>query len=326
MSPTISIIVPVYNAEAYLQKCVDSILAQSYTDYELLLIDDGSKDSSPALCDQYAETDPRIIVIHKPNGGVSTARNMGLNRARGEWVTFVDADDWLDEGYLEIPSRYADFDLIVCQHKEFFLDGHIVTVDFPEQEEVRDNVIAGLSPHLREFAFMAPWAKFFRREILSQYRLKFDERLSFSEDNVFNFKYYEHARNFICVKDSYYDYRALGVPAFRKYGVKPETIIVILEELFGVFFRVGFDNPRFERMFLWHYTMWENCFFLQGTEEDRLKYYRHPLLLRLKADALSLFRPWDRVMFRICEHRSNALLQQIKKLYFKLRLGKEIKL
>lgn len=93
--PKISIIVPVYNTERYLSKCIDSILSQSFTDFELLLINDGSLDYSGAICDQYAANDSRVTVFHKENGGVSSARNLGLDNARGEWVTFVDSDDWI---------------------------------------------------------------------------------------------------------------------------------------------------------------------------------------------------------------------------------------
>ena len=93
--PKISVIVPVYNAEKYLHRCVDSILTQTFTDFELLLINDGSKDKSGAICDEYAAKDSRVRVFHKENGGVSSARNLGLDNAKGEWITFVDSDDWI---------------------------------------------------------------------------------------------------------------------------------------------------------------------------------------------------------------------------------------
>ena len=92
----ISIIVPIYNSESTLKRCVDSILAQTYQNFELLLIDDGSKDCSGEICKEYAQKDSRVKVFHKENGGVSSARNLGLDNARGEWVTFVDSDDWID--------------------------------------------------------------------------------------------------------------------------------------------------------------------------------------------------------------------------------------
>ena len=100
-APLVSIIVPVYNAEKYLNRCVDSILSQAMTDFELLLIDDGSKDNSGRICDEYATKDARVRVFHKPNGGVSSARNLGLDNAIGKWITYVDADDRCSCEYLE---------------------------------------------------------------------------------------------------------------------------------------------------------------------------------------------------------------------------------
>ncbi|MDE5752840.1 MAG: glycosyltransferase, partial [Duncaniella sp.] len=92
----ISVIVPVYNTERVLEKCVDSILGQSFLDFELILVDDGSTDGSPAICDRYAEVDNRVKVIHLTNGGVSRARNVGMDAATGEYISFVDSDDWID--------------------------------------------------------------------------------------------------------------------------------------------------------------------------------------------------------------------------------------
>lgn len=100
INPKISVIVPVYNAEKYLQCCVDSILAQTFTDFELLLIDDGSRDRSGEICDEYARKDVRVKVFHKENGGASAARNLGLDHANGYYVAFVDSDDYLSAEYL----------------------------------------------------------------------------------------------------------------------------------------------------------------------------------------------------------------------------------
>ena len=99
-APKISVIVPVYKAEKYLQKCVDSILGQTFRDFELLLIDDGSPDGSGAICDEYAKKDSRVRVFHKENGGVSSARNKGIDEAKGEWISFLDADDYWTESHL----------------------------------------------------------------------------------------------------------------------------------------------------------------------------------------------------------------------------------
>ncbi|MDR0422523.1 MAG: glycosyltransferase, partial [Proteiniphilum sp.] len=101
MNPMISVIVPVYNVEKYLRKCLESILAQTYTSFELLLVNDGSTDGSGQICDEYAQKDSRVQVFHQENKGVSRARNLGLERAKGKWVAFIDSDDWVDSTYLE---------------------------------------------------------------------------------------------------------------------------------------------------------------------------------------------------------------------------------
>lgn len=115
--PKVSIIVPIYKAEKYLNRCIDSILAQTFTDWELLLIDDGSPDRSGEICDEYAQKDSRIRVFHKKNGGVSSARNLGLDNVQGEYVTFVDSDDWIDVHMYEEMYNKAieeDADVVVC--------------------------------------------------------------------------------------------------------------------------------------------------------------------------------------------------------------------
>lgn len=104
MTPQISVIVPIYNSDKYLRRCIDSILAQTYTNFELLLINDGSFDKSAAICDEYELRDSRVRVFHKENGGVSSARNLGVKEAKGEWIAFVDSDDWILETYI---ARYV---------------------------------------------------------------------------------------------------------------------------------------------------------------------------------------------------------------------------
>ena len=120
--PKVSVIVPIYKAEKYINRCIDSILAQTFTDWELLLIDDGSPDRSGEICDEYAENDPRIRVFHKANGGVSSARQMGQEEAVGEYTIHVDPDDWVEPTMLEelyAKAEADDADMVIC---DFFLD------------------------------------------------------------------------------------------------------------------------------------------------------------------------------------------------------------
>ena len=99
--PLITVVVPIYNVEDYLNKCIESIVNQTYKNLEIILVDDGSPDNSPKMCDDWAKKDKRIKVIHKENGGVSSARNIGIDKSKGEWITFVDADDWIEKTYIE---------------------------------------------------------------------------------------------------------------------------------------------------------------------------------------------------------------------------------
>ena len=112
--PKLSVIVPVYNTVKYLRECIDSILAQTFTDFELILVDDGSTDGSGAICDEYAGKDPRIQVIHQQNGGITVARKSGVRVARGEYVTFVDSDDWIDKDMYHIMIAQEPADIVIC--------------------------------------------------------------------------------------------------------------------------------------------------------------------------------------------------------------------
>ncbi len=122
--PEISVIVPVYNTEDYLRQCLDSLSAQTMENIEIIVVDDGSTDRSPKICDEYAEKDPRMIVIHRENGGLSAARNSGLDIAQGEYVLFVDSDDWVEPDFCKVPldaARQTGADLVIFQrmwHRE----------------------------------------------------------------------------------------------------------------------------------------------------------------------------------------------------------------
>lgn len=142
--PVISIIVPVYNVEKYLPKCIDSILAQTFTDFELILVDDGSPDRCGEICDEYAGKDSRIVVIHKENGGQSSARNMGLDIARGEYIGFVDSDDYIAKDmyetlYNNLVNNNAD--ISICGIYHCYINGKIVS-NKPFMSKLVDNISA----------------------------------------------------------------------------------------------------------------------------------------------------------------------------------------
>ena len=141
--PKISVIVPVYNTEQYLSRCIDSILAQSFTDFELLLIDDGSKDNSGKICDEYAAKDFRVRVFHKENGGVSSARNWGLEKSQGEWIIFIDSDDWISGSMLLDMYEKAiseKSDLAYCDLKMIF-NGHTEVLHIAKYDSIKVNML-----------------------------------------------------------------------------------------------------------------------------------------------------------------------------------------
>lgn len=181
-NPTISVIVPVYNTEKYLPRCIDSILAQTFTDFELLLIDDGSKDNSANICDEYAAKDQRVRVFHKQNGGVSSARNLGLDNAQGEWITFVDSDDWIECEYFSILASSSESDIIISY---YVAEGWNGWVSNPFKDEIfkEENIRLFLNKYL--ISCNVPWAKLIKRCIIEKCKIRFDTNISYGEDTLF---------------------------------------------------------------------------------------------------------------------------------------------
>lgn len=180
----ISIIIPVYNAENFLHRCIDSILAQTNLDWELLLIDDGSSDGSGAICDEYAKQDVRIRVIHKENGGVSSARNLGLDKAHGQWITFIDADDYVDSSFCIIDEEEKN-DIIIKPHFIVGIDNSIYEKKQLDTASSISNIEQFLSQNLYAQIFKTPWGKFFKANILKNIRFPLRQRIG--EDTAFMF-------------------------------------------------------------------------------------------------------------------------------------------
>ena len=212
--PKVSIIVPVYNVEAYLHRCIDSILAQTFTDWELLLIDDGSPDRSGEICDEYALKDKRIRVFHKKNGGVSSARNFGLNNACGDWTTFVDSDDFLDRTslskMLDLTNHY-DSDLFCFKVRisnGLKCDTFINDLNDSDLEKTAISKISKDTMIKKILTYQTncgPMAKLFRTEKLKKH--SFDETLKIGEDLLLNLSYIcDEQKPIIYSETSVYNY------------------------------------------------------------------------------------------------------------------------
>lgn len=207
-SPKITIIVPIYNAEKCLSHCLDSILAQDFTDFELLLINDGSTDSSKKICDKYRSQDSRIHVFHKVNGGVSSARNIGIDNASGDWITFCDADDYVNPSWLNVfAENCIGQDLVV---QGFVTDRSDIAVGVDYKGNAQD---CFWLLH-RKFILGYVWVKLFRHDIIGKYHIRFNEDFRFLEDEDFVVRYLSVIRNVACVKKGGYVYNL--PPEFAK--------------------------------------------------------------------------------------------------------------
>lgn len=208
----ISIVVPVYNAENVLQICVDSVFEQSFSAWELLLIDDGSRDGSAALCDRLSGQDERIRVFHKKNGGVSSARNLGIRKAIGEYLLFVDSDDALAAGALERLYHWADeteVEMVVCGFTYFVEQTGEMVDNIPGKffcgggREYLENRF--LEDFRREF-FNPPWNKLIRRQLLLENNICFGEQFDICEDMAFSMQVLEKCHRVCVIPDSLYMY------------------------------------------------------------------------------------------------------------------------
>lgn len=187
----ISVIVPIYNAEQTLRRCVDSILSQEFQDFELLLIDDGSKDESPSICDEYAKKDSRVQVFHKENGGVSSARNVGLDKAKGEWITFIDSDDEVSDDYLQDITEHSE-DIIIKGYKKRF--GKTIIESLSTQDIITNSFLDFVSSYITSSLLRGPVYKFYKKNILNNLRFLTDMKIG--EDAWFVFNYLARCKTF----------------------------------------------------------------------------------------------------------------------------------
>lgn len=203
----ISIIVPVYNVEKYLIRCVESILNQSYKEFELILIDDGSCDRSGEICDELAQTDNRIRVFHKCNGGAASARNYGLELVNGEYLAYIDSDDYIERDYLEqLVQGIQGFDLVISGYYVEDTEGRVIKEFQCNEKKVFGNVEIKKACIDRVIGDMnSPVCKLYRTSIAM--KIRFDENMIIGEDSVFNAEYLEKVEAISCIRYSGYRYQ-----------------------------------------------------------------------------------------------------------------------
>lgn len=208
----VSIIVPVYNVGNDLIACIESIIAQTYKSWELWLIDDGSSDGSSELCDEYGNKDNRINVWHKKNAGVSAARNSGLSCATGEYVLFVDGDDYLQEDALEIlmnAAKSVEADMVICGFNYWVMHDKTVVKNLPTcsfEGNGRDFFEKHFADFFQKEIFNPPWNKLIRRSVLEENKIRFNECFSICEDMSFSIQTLENCDKIVVLQEALYNY------------------------------------------------------------------------------------------------------------------------
>lgn len=251
MNPLISIIVPVYNAEKTLGRCVDSILNQTFQDWELLLIDDGSTDRSGKLCDEYALKDQRIKVFHKKNGGVSSARNIGLNHAKGKWITFIDSDDEIPKNTFTDDCRYFEEDLIVGAFNSI-IDGEIQCSRLDAGFYNKQDLLRFFSHNINASTFRVVWGKLFRKSLCKG--LLFDTNMNVGEDTLFVMQYLARIESCRIIGDIIYTYN-LPNNFITKYKLDITKSIYCLDKIYSSYKMLGVHSKFFEQTIFFDYKL-----------------------------------------------------------------------
>lgn len=251
----VSIIIPVYNTEKYLSQCLDSVLSQSFADWECILVDDGSSDRSGKICDEYVTKDSRFRVIHKENGGVSSARNLGISEAKSEYICFLDSDDRMKKNHLEISvKKIKDADLLIFGYERFNgrtdkriletneIDGFAYCHDY--LYSLKENAMTS------EF-FCFPWNKLYRRSLIVENKISFPEDISMREDEIFSYRYLPYVKKIVSISDILIEYNDAGFGLSAK-KLNPEKSIRLARYLI---LQTECDNSEMSKMILFFRAM-----------------------------------------------------------------------
>ena len=250
--PLVSIILPVYNAQNHLARCVGSICAQTYRNIEIIILNDGSKDQSLPVCEEFRQKDPRILLVDKANSGVSDTRNLGLKLASGKYVEFVDSDDYLDPDFTErlvAAAEENEADFVIAPYKM------VIPAGASKPEQVLDKIQDELGvmsvarpPEVREYGFLPAgvydkdtfalrlmdkpasyfygvlWNKLYRRDLLAAHDIRFTSEMRWAEDLVFNMQYIQYAERFVAIDKPGY-YYVQNPQSICHTQIKPATLV-----------------------------------------------------------------------------------------------------
>lgn len=291
----ISIVIPIYNVEKYLPQCLDSVINQTHQNLEIILVNDGSTDSCGEIGEEYAAKDPRIKVIHKENGGLSDARNAGIKVATGEYIAFIDSDDFvavdfcekLLETLLENTADVAECDFLAFENDR---DLEKFSTDTKEKIEVFETE-AALELLMKEYFKQTVWNKLYRREVLGDFEFPVGK---INEDEFWTYKVFGNAKKIVKIPDVMYFYRQQeGSIMAQQYSIKRLDGLTALQERID-YMKENFPNLEnlaikiFSFASLWHYQKID-----KHSEIDQEMIYRKKIVACVKAyNKRSIFKPW----------------------------------
>lgn len=265
--PQFSVIVPVYNTEKYLRDCIDSILAQSFTDFELILVDDGSPDSCGKICDDYARKDSRIRVFHKLNGGVSSARNLGLDNAQGEFICFIDSDDTIGPDYLKTLVPQDDEDFVQSGVK-------IAENDYLKPFMTHEEIFSDYNRFWMESRQQWPGLCSLSKKIIDMYHLRYDTSLRMGEDGLFNHIFLSKCKKIrrTTVNEYYYNGGNAASASHKYYPDRLEQQECLVQKLEEHFKDEDIQRVRWD---YWHEVI--NHYQVKGISNTNSKIHSHAL-------------------------------------------------
>ena len=247
MRPKISVIIPVYNNVDYLRQCLDSLLSQTYRDFEGIIVDDGSTDGSALICDDYQKKDSRLRVFHIQNQGVSHARNVGIDYAIGEWISFVDSDDWIEHDYLSVLYEQTDNDTDVVIGNLFFNNGEkqfrkVCSKPLLRKKDFSSFPLATLVPdcgradgvYVSMELLSSACNKLTRKALIDNHHIRFNEQLFLNEDGLFHLNNYIKAKDFIILDKPLYHYRMRPNSSNSRYRPDFHEQNLVVDKAFSV--------------------------------------------------------------------------------------------
>ncbi|MBQ7258131.1 MAG: glycosyltransferase family 2 protein [Abditibacteriota bacterium] len=301
----VSIIVPVYNSEKWIDRCVDSILAQTYTNWQLILIDDGSTDNTPAILDEFKEKDDRIVVFHIKNGGVANARNVGLSAATGEFITFCDSDDCYEPDYFEI---------LINMHKETGAELVVSSffIDFPTKTKIKEALVLGLFKdndisnvilNFFDTYFQALWNKLFLTKVIKDNKIDFPLHFSICEDSCFILDYISCINSVFCGDKPIYHYVQNNSSSLTKRYNKEavDADRVVIKKLNALADKYSCNSDDFKTICENHFnkTMCKQVFSCLISNESKAEKRKVFKIFRSNESAVSFAKKSKRFSYRI---------------------------